>query len=146
VPKLSERVQAVVFVAVVVAAIAGLYAAAQNFQPAAVPSAIVHHPRLDVQGVGWSIRYAPIETPNNTAFGILQEAAARLGFSLAYVPYEIPKGMFVTAINGSVNGEGGRYWQYWVGGAYGTVAADHEILRDGDVVLWTFSPSLEGGG
>src|SRR5439155_1089171 len=103
------------------------------------------HARFDVQGEGWSIRYQPVATTNNTAFGILREASVTLGFSLTYVPYEIPKGVFVTGINGSMNGDGGRYWQYWVDGTYGTVAADHKGLGDGDVVQWTFSTPSEGG-
>src|SRR5205807_2274536 len=101
--------------------------------------------RLDVQGEGWSIRYEPVATTNNTAFAILQEASVALGFSLTYVPYEIPNGVFVTGINGSMNGDGGRYWQYWVDGTYGAVAADHQGLRDGDVVQWTFSVHSGGG-
>jgi len=86
-----------------------------------------------------------VATTNNTAFAILREASVALGFSLTYVPYEIPKGVFVTGINGSANGDGGRYWQYWVDGTYGTVAADHQALRDGAVVLWTFSIPSGGG-
>ena len=143
--RLSERVQAVAFVAIVIVAVAGLYAVVQALQPAAVEALVIRHARLDVQGEGWSIRYQPVATTNNTAFGILREASVTLGFSLTYVPYEIPKGVFVTGINGSMNGDGGRYWQYWVDGTYGTVAADHQGLGDGDVVQWTFSTPSEGG-
>jgi len=137
--RLSERVQAIAFVTIVVLAVAGLYAAVQSLQPAAVRPLVIRHARLDVQGEGWSIRYDPVAT------GILREASETLGFSLTYVPYEIPKGVFVTGINGSMNGDGGRYWRYWVDGTYGTVAADHQVLRDGDAVLWTFSIPSEGG-
>ncbi len=130
--RLSERQQAVLFAAILLAAIAGVYAMTEVLQP------------LDVRGAGWSIHYAPAATMNNTAYGILSEASARLGFSLDHVTFQIPEGVFVTAINGSVNGEGGRYWQYWVNGVYGDVAADHKALNDGDVVLWSFSASGEG--
>ncbi len=143
--RLSERVQAVAFVAILIVAVAGLYAVVQAWQPAAIQTLIVRHARLDVKGEAWSIRYEPAATANNTAFGILREASASLGFSVTYVPYEIPKGVFVTGINGSMNGDGGRYWQYWVDGTYGTVAADHQALHDGAVVLWTFSIPSEGG-
>src|SRR5436853_5039510 len=143
--RLSERVQAVAFVAILIVAVAGLYAVVQAWQPAAIQTLIVRHARLDVKGEAWSIRYEPAATANNTAFGILREASASLGFSVTYVPYEIPKGVFVTGINGSMNGDGGRYWQYWVDGTYGTLAADHQALHDGAVVLWTFSIPSEGG-
>lgn len=143
--RLSERVQAAAFVAILIVAVAGIYAAVQALQPAAIQTLIVQHPRLDVKGAGWSIRYEPVATANNTAFGILREASASLGFSVTYVPYEIPKGVFVTGINGSANGDGGRYWEYWVDGTYGAVAADHQALHDGAVVLWTFSIPSGGG-
>src|SRR2546428_3763868 len=114
---MSERVQAIAFVTIVVLAVAGLYAAVQSLQPAAVRPLVIRHARLDVQGEGWSIRYDPVATSNNTAFGILREASATLGISLTYVPYEIPKGVFVTGINGSMNGDGGRYWRALGAGA-----------------------------
>ena len=143
--RLSERVQAAAFVAIMIVAVGGLYAVVQALQPAAVQTLVIRHARLDVQGEGWSIRYEPVATTNNTAFAILREASLSLGFSLTYVPYEIPKGVFVTGINGSANGDGGRYWQYWVDGTYGAVAADHQRLHDGDMVQWTFSIPTGGG-
>jgi hypothetical protein len=141
---MSERLQAVVFVAILVAAIAALYATAELLQPAAVRSDTVHLVTLEVRGDGWTIHYRPAATANNSVFGILREASTHLGFSLTYVPYEIPQGVYVTSINGSANGDGGRYWQYWVGGTYGTVAADHQGLQDNDLVLWKFSIPMEG--
>jgi len=105
--ELSERVQAAAFVAIMIVAVGGLYAVVQALQPAAVQTLVIRHARLDVQGEGWSIRYEPVATTNNTAFSILREASLSLGFSLTYVPYEIPKGVFVTGINGSANG---RRW------------------------------------
>jgi len=144
-PRASERVQAIVFVAILVTAIAGLYAVAQRSQPPSVPAAEVRLVSLEVEGDGWSIQYRPPVTVNNTAFGILREASATLDFSLTHQLYEVPQGVFVTEINGSANGEGGRYWQYWVNGMYESVAADHRALRDGDTVLWSFSIPQEGG-
>jgi uncharacterized protein DUF4430 len=141
----SERVQALAFVAILIGAIAGLYATAQVLQPAAVPIASVRSVRLDIDGSGWSIHYAPERTTNNTAFGILLEASAVLAFAVQYQVYEIPKGVFVLGINGSMNGDGGRYWQYWVNGVYGAVAADHQGLRGGDAVAWRYSVPQEGG-
>jgi hypothetical protein len=143
--RLSERRQAVLFAAILITAIAGLYAATQLLQPVPVSTYVVHLTQLEVEGSGWSIRYAAIATANNTAFGLLHEASTRLGFSLTYVPYEIPKGVFVTGINGSVNGQGGRFWQYWVNGQYANLAADHMALHDHDVELWKFIAAMDGG-
>lgn len=143
--RVSERVQALVFVAVLVSAIAGLYAVAQQTQPRSVPRADARLVSLEIEGVGWSIHYRPPVTVNNTAFGVLREASAALDFSLTYQAYEVPQGVFVTEINGSANGVGGRYWQYWVNGTYESVAADHRVLRGGETVLWRFSIPQEGG-
>ena len=143
-PRLTERAQAVLFAAVLMTAIAGLTGTAILLQPAPVSVHAVGSVRLDVEGAGWSIRYTPTATNNNTVFGLLLEASAKFGFTVAYLTYQIPQGVFVMAINGSMNGEGGRYWQYWVNGAYGTIAADHAALHDHDVVLWNFSASVEG--
>ena len=142
---MNERRQAILFAVVLIPAIAGLYAATQLIQPAAVQPSVVHGVHLEVIGAGWPVSYDAILTANNTVFSLLIEASHTLGFPVAYVPYEIPMGMFVTAINGSVNGEGGRYWQYWVSGAYGDVAADLKPLHDHDTVLWKFVSSVEGG-
>jgi len=139
-----ERWQAVAFTVILIAAIAGLYATTLMLQPASVTPSVVHAATLDVRGASWTIRYRPLTTTNNTAFDLLREASVRLGFPIEYVPYAIPKGIFVTSINGSTNGDGGSYWQYWVNGIYGTVAADHAVLHDGDAVLWTFSVPQEG--
>jgi len=142
--RLSEKWQAVLFAAILIVAIAVLYRAAVGFQPGAIATRVVGFVKLDIEGNGWSIHYAPIITTNNTAFGLLVEASARLGFSVANQTYQFPEGIFVTAINGTVNGEGGRWWQYWVDGVYAGVAADHQELHDNDIVLWSFSPSMEG--
>jgi len=141
--RMSEKQQAILFAAVLIAAIAGLYATTLLLQPVPVQASEVHFARLDVEGVGWSIQYAPVTTNNNTAFGLLLEASAKLAFPVAYVWYQIPQGVFVTAINGSVNGEG-RYWLYQVNGVYPNIAADHRALHDDDVVRWSFSTAQEG--
>ena len=142
--RLSERQQAIVFAGILIAAIAGLYATTQLIQPVPVQASAVHLVHLEVEGGGWSIEYAPLATMNNTAFGILREASVTLGFPVTYVWYQIPQGVFVTSINGSVNGEGSRYWLYQVNGIYPGLAADHQALHDDDVVRWTFSASQDG--
>jgi hypothetical protein len=126
-------------------AIGGLYATAQYLQPAAIPRVSVSSVSLLIDGSSWSLRYQPRETMNNSAFDLLLEASHAQGFPVVYDQYELPKGVFVIAINGSTNGVGGRYWQYWVDGVYGNVAADHYELHDGDVVAWKFVSSQEGG-
>ena len=144
--RMNERSQAILFCAIVIAAIAGLYGATQLMEPASVQSGVVRFVHLRIDGPGWTIRYTSMATINNTAFSILVEAGQKLDFAVAYVPYDLPKGMFVTEINGTSNGgSGGLSWQFWVNGAYGTVASDHAALSDNDVVLWAFTGSQDGG-
>jgi len=54
--RLSERQQAIAFAAILIAAIAGLYATTQLLQPVPVRASAVHLVRLVVEGAGWSIQ------------------------------------------------------------------------------------------
>lgn len=141
--RLSERQKALLFIAVLALSIAGLWSYAQAIQPAPVqPQAVSVD--LIIRTPTWRIDYRSNGTDNNTAFAVLQEASARLGFSLRYVRYTLPPGVFVTSINGTANGEDGRFWQYWVSSVYGSVAADHMEIRSGDTVVWDFAIPQEG--
>ncbi|MGQ0798475.1 MAG: DUF4430 domain-containing protein [Methanobacteriota archaeon] len=140
----SERRQAVLFAAVLVIAILGTFRLAVALQAPAVRSLGPIRASLVVDGTAWQIDYVDVVTTNNTAFGILLEASERLGFEVLWTTYAIPAGVFVTAINGTANGAGGMGWQYWVSGAYGSVAADRRAIVDGDVVLWRFAVAQEG--
>lgn len=141
--RVPERVWAVVFLVALALAIAGLYAWVQTTQPAAVQAKEVRGVSLLVDGGAWAIRYGPVTTANNTAFGILLEAARHLRVSLVWRNYTVPEGVFVVSINGTVNGPGGG-WQYWVGTVYGNIAADHYPIADGSNVTWRFTADQGG--
>ena len=51
--------------------------------------------------------------------------------------------VFVEAINGVWNNENnnGKYWQYWIDGEYGKVAANKCILKNCSVVEWRYVES-----
>ncbi len=142
--RLSERAQAVVFLVVVCTGIAGLYGWVQASQPRGVPEGWVTGVGLEVDGPGWSLRYGPVATANNTAFSILLEAARHVPFSLTWTNYTLPTGVLVTGINGTLNGQGGLWWQYWVGTAYGNRSASLYGLSNGDQVLWRFTTDQGG--
>lgn len=142
--KLSERTQALLLVVVLGGSIAGLYGYIQATQPAPVRAASVTGVGLLIEGAGWTIAYGPVTTTNNTVFGILLEASARLHFSVEDVQYNLPDAVLVTAINGSSNGQGGLFWQYWVDGVYGNVGADHYALTNGAQVVWRFTTDQGG--
>lgn len=142
--RLSERTQAVVFVVAVAVAITGLYGYIQVSQPRPVAASGLIRASLAIDGGAWTIAYTPNETLNNTAYSILVEASARLGFPVQATHWSIPDAMFVTSINGTTNGQEGRYWQFWVNGVYGATSADHAALKDGDAVLWRFTTDQGG--
>ncbi|NWF96808.1 MAG: DUF4430 domain-containing protein [Candidatus Thorarchaeota archaeon] len=49
---------------------------------------------------------------------------------------------FVTSIAGVTNMPvEGRWWQYWVNGVFGTVAANKHRISDGDHVVWKLTAS-----
>jgi hypothetical protein len=141
---LTEREKAIVFVVGLAFAIAVLTAAIEASQPAPVRPQGILSPDLWIRTQSWSIHYLPSATANNTVFGLLEEAAQRLDFSVVYVVYQVPQGVFVSAINGTVNGRDGLFWQYWVNGQIGPVAADHMALSDGADVLWNFTTPQAG--
>jgi hypothetical protein len=58
---------------------------------------------------------------------------------------------FVESIGGVVNSQvEGRWWQYWVNGELGPVAANAYQVNDGDSIVWHYTGSqaedLEGKG
>ncbi len=141
---LSERQKALAFVVGLSMAIAALTAAIEAFQPPPVRPQGILSPNLWIRTPSWWIHYRPDLTMNNTVFGLLMEAAEHLRFSVISVPWEVPQGVFVSAINGTVNGQDGLFWQYWVNGQIGPVAADHMAVSDRAEVLWNFTTPQAG--
>ncbi len=145
--RLSQRTQAVVLLAALGVAIAGVYGLVVATQPAPVAGESVTGVSLVVETPSWTIRYGPVTTTNNTAYGILIEASLRLHFAVDPPTSNgsFPNEVFVVAINGTTNGQGGLWWQFWVDGIYGNTAANLFALHNGDNVAWRFTADMEGG-
>jgi hypothetical protein len=142
---LPERAKAAVFAAVIVLSAIGLIEAAQAFRPEVPALSTGISLSMRIEGAGWTIVYASNDSQNNTAFQFLLEAGRALRFEVQWTSWSPPySAVFVDAINGSRNGAGGRWWQFWVNGAYADTAADLTVLHNGDAVRWTFAPP-EGG-
>ncbi len=142
---LPERAKAVIFTAVVVLSAIGLMEAAQAFRPQVPTLTAGISLSMRIEGAGWTITYSNNDTRNNTAFLFLLEAARTLHFGLQWTNWSPPySAVYIDAINGSREGDGGRSWVFWVNGVYATAAADLTVLHDGDFVLWTFE--VAGGG
>lgn len=74
---------------------------------------------------------------NANVFSELQKYAAENNIEIKYNNnYDF--GVFIESINGVKNGDGGKYWQYYVGGVLGDVAADKKALKKGEGVEWRF--------
>jgi hypothetical protein len=132
---------AIAFAACLTASVAGVWALANaSFSQGVPPPSEGLHLRLDVAGGGWSISFESNASRNNTAFSFLLEAARALHFSVVWQNWTVPPdSVFVHSIGGDVNGDSGRWWQYWIDGVYGSVGANHAALNDGDVLEWRFA-------
>lgn len=69
-----------------------------------------------------------------TAFSILKDVQV----PIVYDP-STGAGVFIRQIGDKKNGDGGRYWQYWVNDKFALVAADTYALQQGDRVEWKFA-------
>ncbi len=89
--------------------------------------------------------FGDITTENNTVYGFLIEAADEGSFSID-TKYYSGMGIFINEIAGVEHGtdipgiddEDQRWWQYYVNGELGPVAADRQKVNDGDIIEWRF--------
>ena len=137
---MRERHQAIAFLLAWGASLVLLLSGIAAITPKPVSPATASAVRLLVHGPSWSIDYEA-STQNNTAFGLLREANATLGFELRWVPYGWPYyDVLVTSINGTASDSGRNlWWQYCVDGTYASVGASNQEIRTGDVVTWVYA-------
>lgn len=84
------------------------------------------------------IRKYQIEVlPNSTVFSLLEELAAKKGFEIE-ITFWVDIGVFIESIDGFVGGTDKKWWQYWVNGKLGEVAADRKKVESGDLIEWKF--------
>lgn len=77
------------------------------------------------------------ENANSTVFQELLDYGNKNNIEVKYNNnYEF--GAFIENIGKAKNGDGGKYWQYYVNGKLGEVASDKKILNVGDVIEWRF--------
>ena len=140
-----ERIKAAFFAGVIVVSAMGLILGAQTFRPRAPFLEEGIHLSMTIEGAGWTIDFESNATRNNTVFLFLLEAAHTLHFGLVWTNWSPPyTAVFIDAINGSRNGDGGRWWVFWVDGVYANTAADLTVLHGGEAILWRFT-TPEGG-
>lgn len=74
-----------------------------------------------------------------TAFALLKNAVEKLNIALKTKNYDF--GILVEAIGNKENGQGGKYWLYYVNGQMPMVSADKNVLKPGDKVEFKFEKS-----
>jgi len=74
---------------------------------------------------------------NSTVFSLLEELAKRENFEIETTSYP-EMGIFVKSISGAEGGTDDKWWQYWVNGNLGEVAADKKEIKAGDIIEWRF--------
>lgn len=74
---------------------------------------------------------------NSTVFSLLEKLARRENFKIETVFYP-EMGIFVKSIGEAEGGTDNKWWQYWVNGNLGEVAADKKEMKAGDTIEWKF--------
>ncbi len=77
-----------------------------------------------------------LEDNNNNVFSVLKKISeVDKAFDMKY-SNDARYGIFVESIGGIKNGTDGKYWQYYINGTLGDVAADKKEVKAGDKVEW----------
>ncbi len=79
-----------------------------------------------------------IATKNSTVYGFLIEAANIENYDVKTTYYGLYGSVFIDSISTYENGQENKYWIYYVNGESGTVGADKQIIKTGDIIEWKF--------
>ncbi len=88
-------------------------------------------------GADYNIEYTINSESDTTVFNALKKYSENKKIDLKY-NNNYSYGVFVESIAGVKNGDDGKYWQYYVNGKLGEVAADKKEVKAGDKVEWRF--------
>ena len=89
-------------------------------------------------GDRWRIEDNIFAYDGDTVFSILEKCSMRNDFSFEYTYWEQFDSMLIDSINDDVNGEEGKYWQYYVDNDIPMVGCDKYTVSNGDYVEWRF--------
>jgi hypothetical protein len=91
-----------------------------------------------ISGDNWQIEDNIVAYPEDTVFTILEAFAERNKITCKYTYYEEFDSVLIDSINGDVNGDEGRYWQYYVNDKIPMIGCDKYNVSNGDVIQWKF--------
>jgi hypothetical protein len=140
-------IEAFVLIAVLAVVFVGLWALAEYIENEQKVEPIEQDitVSLRISGDGWSVEYLNVDTKNNTVFKILLECKEKHNISVNYIQWQGFDAVFVNSINGTQNGDGDMWWQYYVNNIYGEIASDKKEIFDGDIVEWRFEEPGQKG-
>ena len=102
---------------------------------------LIENTSMKIVSSDWNLEYMNVNTENVTVADFLFECANHNNFTVKKKYWKGYKSFLIEAINGIENGEGDRYWQYYVNGKFADVGCSNYFLHDDDVVEWRFGPS-----
>lgn len=91
-----------------------------------------------ITGNGYTNEYNIIAYNDDTVFSLLERISSKNDFSFEYTYYEQFDSILIDSINNVVNGEDGKYWQYYINGEIPMIGADKYKVSNGDYVEWIF--------
>jgi hypothetical protein len=132
--------QAMIFIIILAIAIVGLWFLAQSIQDNNGVESIQEPITISMWIITdeWNIEYLDVSTTNNTVFKLLIECSTVYNFPVTSTYWQGYESVFVNSINGTQNGEGDMWWQYYVNDSYGEIGCDRKEIFDGDLVKWRF--------
>lgn len=135
----KTAIEALAFIAILAIAFIGLWALAEYIEEAdeAEPIDIPINVTLRIDYGDYTDEYRTL-TLNNTVYSLLLEGAEYYNFSVGYTLWPGYDAVFINAINGSQNGEGDLWWQYYVNDVYGEIGCDKKEIFEGNIVEWRF--------
>jgi hypothetical protein len=82
-----------------------------------------------------------VKSSNATVYSILIQASVENNFSLGSKYYKQYQSHYVHSIK-SVEEMSTKFWQYYINGQYGSVGADLQTVKDGDLIEWKYQEPI----
>lgn len=87
-----------------------------------------------------TVEYPIVTNNTKNLFTISQEIAKQQTWDIQYKDYG-EMGYLVTKINNTENGQGSKYWQYYVNGEQPQISANKYIPKAGEKIEWSYAES-----
>ena len=94
--------------------------------------------RIEFISTEWKLSENMIAYQDDTAFSLLKRCAENNGFTVESTYYADYDATLIDSINTIASGTDGKYWQYYVNGQLPIISADKYIVKNGDLLVWSF--------